>query len=107
MIVLRQSSSADAFATSFLDQPDSAGMTGAVSLLQDSKFDSYALDRGNYQTGDISWYAAMRMWMTRYFLLLLLTVTALSFLIGYWIYGWMALHAHQRARLANLEDSED
>ena len=107
MIVLRQSSSADAFATSFLDQPDSAGMTGAVSLLQDSKFDSYALDRGNYQTGDISWYAAMRMWMTRYFLLLLLTVTALSFLIGYWIYGWMAWHAHQRARLANLEDSED
>jgi hypothetical protein len=49
----------------------------------------------------------MRMWITRYFLLLLLTVTALSFLAAYWVYGWMAWHAHQRTRLADTEDSED
>ena len=107
MIVLRQSSSADEFASAFLDQPESGGMTGAISLFQNTRFDSYALDKGTYQVGDISWYALMRMWISRYFLLLLLAMTALILLVAYWAYGWMAWHAHQRLKLAEPEDSEE
>jgi hypothetical protein len=107
MIVLRQSSSADEFASAFLDQPESGGMTGAISLFQNTRFDSYALDKGTYQVGDISWYALMRMWISRYFLLLLFTLTALIFLVAYWAYGWMAWRAHQRLKLAEPEDSEE
>jgi len=107
MIVLRQSSSADAFANVFLDPPDTGGMTGSISLLQNSRFDSYVLDKGTYQAGNLSWYALMRVEMKRYFLLLLLTVIALIFLAAYWIYGWMAWHAHDRLKLADPVDSED
>jgi hypothetical protein len=49
----------------------------------------------------------MRMWITRYFLLLMLTLTALIFLAAYWTYGWMAWRAHQRLKLAEPEDRED
>jgi hypothetical protein len=107
MIMLRQSSSADAFAGAFLDQPESGGMTGYVSLFQNSRFESYALDKGTYQMGNVTWYAILRMWITRYFLLLLLAMTALIFLAAYWAYGWMAWRAHQRIKLAEPEDSED
>jgi cellulose synthase (UDP-forming) len=107
MIVLRQSSSADTLAGAFLDQTESGAMTGSVSLFQNSRFASYALDKGAYQMGNISWYALMRMWITRYFLLLMLTLTALIFLAAYWTYGWMAWRAHQRLKLAEPEDRED
>jgi hypothetical protein len=43
----------------------------------------------------------MRIWMAQHFLLLLFAVTAFSFVVAYWIYGWMAWHA--RVRLIRAE----
>jgi type IV secretory pathway TraG/TraD family ATPase VirD4 len=74
-------------------------MTSSISLLRNSKIESYALNGFPYHVGDISWYAMMRIYLTQYFLLLLFVVSALSFLAAYYAYGWMAWHARERLKL--------
>ena len=100
LIVLKQDSSAGAFADVFLDRSQSRDMTGAVSLLQGAEFSSYAVEGGSYHIGNITWYAMMRIWLTRYFLLLLLLATALSFVLATWTRGWLARRARERLKLA-------
>ena len=100
LIALKQDSSADLFAANLLERSQSGDITGSVSLLKNSKFESYTVGRGSYQIGYISWYAKMRIWLTKYFLLLLFGVTALSFLLANWIRAWLAGLARQRLSLA-------
>ncbi len=100
LIMLKQDASADLFAGTLLDRSQSRDMTGSVSLLRNSKFESYSIGRGSYQVGNISWYAKMRIWLTQYFLLLLFVVTALSFVLAYWIRAWLGRHARERLSAA-------
>ena len=101
-IELRQNSAADELAGAFLDPSLSSGMTGSYSLLLNSTFRSYASNVIAYHVGNISWYATMRIYLTQYFVLLLLVVLALSFLSARYAYGWMAWHAAQRLKLAEI-----
>jgi len=100
VVALRAGDAADAFETVFADRSQSRDITGSVSLLRNSQFDSYLLTGSNYHVGDITWYAWMRIWLTHHFLLLLLTATFLSFLAAYWANAWMSWHAHQRLKIA-------
>jgi cellulose synthase (UDP-forming) len=101
VIALRQDSSADSFAGVLLDRSQSRDITGSASLLRNSKFESYSTDGHNYHVGSITWYAMMRIWLTQYFLPLLLVVTALSFLLARWTRGWLARHAAERLNVAD------
>jgi len=111
VIALRQDAVADPFEGELLDRSQSGEIAGSVSLLRNGKFDSYVIDGQAYHVGKISWYAMMRIWLTAYFLPLLLVVTALSFLLARWIRGWLNQQARSRLRLAEefaaREDSED
>jgi cellulose synthase (UDP-forming) len=107
LIVLKQDASAGAFADVFLDRSQSRDITGAVSLLQGEKFSSYAVEGGSYHVGNITWYAMMRIWLTQYFLLLLLVVTALSFVLATWTRGWLARRARERLKLAEEPPAEE
>ena len=107
LIALKQDASADDFAGVFLDRSQSRDITGSVSLLHASRFDSYELEGGTYHVGIISWYSMMRIWLTQYFLLLLLVVTAFSFLLASWTRGWLARRAHERLILAEKANTED
>ncbi len=89
-----------AFSNAFLDKTLSNGLTGAVSLLRAGKFESYAMNGATYQTGAISWFALMRLWLTRYFLLLLVVVTGLNLVVASWIREWLSRRAQDRLRLA-------
>ena len=100
VVALAKDSSAGVFAEAFLDPSKSPDMTSSISLLRNSKIESYALNGFPYHVGDISWYAMMRIYLTQYFLLLLFVVSALSFLAAYYAYGWMAWHARERLKLA-------
>ena len=99
-VVLRQQASADSFSKVLLDRSQSGDVSGLVSLLRNGVFESYAIEGQSYHVGIISWYAAMRIWLTQYFLLLLFVVTALSFLLAYWIRGWLSRRAGERLKLA-------
>jgi cellulose synthase (UDP-forming) len=100
LVELKENSDLDTFAGTFLEKSQSRDITDSVSLLRNGKFDSYPLNGPSYHVGDITWFAMMRIWLTQNFVLLLLVVTALSFLIGLWIRQWLSLHAHERLKLA-------
>jgi cellulose synthase (UDP-forming) len=100
LIVLKQDSSVDTFVDTFVDRSQSDDIGGSVSLLRDAKFTPYGLDGTTYHVGNISRYAMMRIWLTHYFISLLLFVTALSFWVALWTREWLQHHAEERLKLA-------
>jgi cellulose synthase (UDP-forming) len=107
LILLRQNSSADAFTGAFLDRSQPRNVNGSVSLLRNSKFESYRMDGSGYYVGNISHFALMRIYLTRYFLLLMLLVTLLSFVVARWVHGWLTLASRERLKLAETGNVAD
>ncbi len=106
-IALHQPSVANEFSEALLDPARSATMAGSLVLVRDSTFNSYDGITTSYHLGQISSFALMRFYATRYFLLLLVAVLALIFFSARVVYGWMARHASRRLGLAEgAEDSE-
>jgi cellulose synthase (UDP-forming) len=104
LVALQQDTSAEVFADVFLDRSQSDDITSSVSLLRNGRFKSYPMNGPTYHVGDISNYAMMRIWLTQYFVILLLVVTGLSFVMGNWTRGWLSRRAHLRLKL--VDDSE-
>ena len=100
VVALKEDESEETFADVFLDRSQTNDISGAVSLLQNSKFASYATGGGSYHVGSVSWYGVMRMWLRQHFLLLYLAVTALSMLVALWIREWLSRRARERLKLA-------
>jgi cellulose synthase (UDP-forming) len=100
LVALKGDSSADEFAGVLLDRSQAGDITGTVSLLRNSRFESYAINGQHYRVGKISWYALMRIWLTQHFLALLLGVTALLFVLANWMRGWLAQRARNRTMVA-------
>jgi hypothetical protein len=99
LIVLQDSATADTFTSVLLDRSHSGDIANSVSLLRNAKFESYAVDGETYHVGNISWYAKMRIWMTQYFLSLLLVVSALTFFVAASIRDWFSKRANERLKL--------
>lgn len=106
-IALGVNSAADEVAAVLLDPSQSSNITGSYSLLRNLSFKSYTSRVAAYHVGNISWYATMRIYLTQYFVLLLLVVLALSFLSARYAYGWMAWRAHQRLKLAETAREDE
>jgi cellulose synthase (UDP-forming) len=105
LIALKQDTVADTFASVFLDRSQSQDISGSVSLLKNSKFVRYPVDGKTYYVGNISWFVLIRIWLTQYFLLLLVVVTALSFLVALWLRGWLNRQARERLKLADVTNA--
>jgi cellulose synthase (UDP-forming) len=101
LIVLRQDASAEAFAGAFLDRSQADEISASVSLLRNGQFTSYLTHGPSYQVGNISGFALMRIYLTRHFLLLFLTVAALSLVIARWTQDWLKRQARDRLKLAD------
>jgi cellulose synthase (UDP-forming) len=99
IIALQDNATANTFSSALLDRSHSGDIAGSVSLLRNAKFESYSVEGETYHVGNISWYARMRIWMTQYFLLLLLVVSALTFVIAVSIRDWFSAHARERLKL--------
>jgi cellulose synthase (UDP-forming) len=101
LVELKDEMSADQFAAVFLARSQSDEIAQSVSLLRGDRFSSYAMAASEYHVGNISTYSMMRIWLTRYFVFLLLLVTALSLAIATWAYAWLRYHARERLKLAH------
>jgi hypothetical protein len=89
------------------DPSHSPEITDSVSLLRNTKFESFTANGVSYHVGNISWYAMMHIYLSQYFLVLLLVLSALSFVAAYYAYGWMAWHARERLKLAEMNRDDD
>ena len=97
-IALRDGASEQVFANTFLDRSQSSDVNGSVSLLRGSRFVSYDLPTPQFHVGTISPYAALRIWLARYFVLLLLLVAMCTLLLGRWMREWLHVLAEERLR---------
>ncbi len=107
LIALRSDETSQTFSNIFLDESLSHDLTSTVSLLRSGKFESYAIDGPTYHAGSISGYAMMRLWFTRYFLLLLIVVTVLSLVLASWVRQWLSRRAQLRLRLSATAEVAD
>ena len=99
LISLRSDETAEAFSDAFPGESRSNNVSGTVSLLRRGSFESYELGGQTYQVGTVSWLAMLRMWLGRYFILLLLAVTGLNLVLARWIRDWLSRRAQERLQL--------
>jgi cellulose synthase (UDP-forming) len=105
MIVLKENGSVEKFADAFLPRSQSSDLNGSVSLLRGNLFTSYSVESKVYFIGNITWYAAMRIWMTQYYLALLLIVIVLSLILAGWTRQMLDRKAAIRLKLAHVKSS--
>ncbi|WP_263358881.1 UDP-forming cellulose synthase catalytic subunit [Acidicapsa ligni] len=84
VIALRDDSSEEGFVTALLKRSQSSDMSHTVSMLTGTRFVSYAVATPGYHIGDISAYTEMRIWLTKYFWLLVVIVTLCSLILARW-----------------------
>ncbi len=101
MVALRDDSVEPFFSELFLDRSQSSDISQKVSVLRGSRFLSYDVQVPEYHVGDISWYTAMRIWLTRYSWALLLAVTLCTLILATWVRNYLQRLAESRLRAAD------
>jgi cellulose synthase (UDP-forming) len=106
-ITLRQDSIADQFTGTFLDSSRPSDTSGSMILVGNATLKSLPSNVASYHVGDITGYARMRIFLTQYFMALLIVALGLSFLCARFAHGWMAWHASERLKLAAAVDDSN
>jgi len=93
ILSMKDDSVVDEFADVFLERSQSSDISHTASLLRGGKFFSYAVETAQYNVGNISQYALMRVWFARHFWILLIAVSLISLVVARWVrdyLGWVA-----------------
>jgi cellulose synthase (UDP-forming) len=86
----------------FLTVQQSSDISGTVSVLHGTQFQSFRVGSAVYHVGVLPWWVRLRLWAAEYPWLIALVIVFLAFLIAIWTRQW--LRARARARLTMLED---
>jgi cellulose synthase (UDP-forming) len=97
LINLKDAASAGPFLTSFLKVSQSGDISGTVSVLHGTDFQSYRIGNSVYHVGYLPWWEAIDIWFTEVPWTVALGVLAVSFFFAIWIRAWLRQKA--RARL--------
>ena len=92
----------DPFMDTFMAVQQSSDISGTVSVLHGTQFQSFRVGSGVYHVGVLPWWVRLRLWAAEYPWLIALVVVVLAFLVAIWTRQW--LRARARARLTMLED---
>jgi cellulose synthase (UDP-forming) len=103
MVALRDDTVEPFFSELFLDRSQSSDISQQVSVLRGGRFLSYDVQVPEYHVGNISWYTAMRIWLTRYSWGLLLAVTLCTLILATWIRNYLQSLAEARLAAAERE----
>jgi len=104
LLELKDNDSVEKFADAFLPRSQSSDLHGNVALLRSGIFSSYDVAGDVYFIGNISWYEAMRIWMTQYYWLLLIVAILASMLLAGWFLDSLERLAEARLRLEEDAD---
>jgi cellulose synthase (UDP-forming) len=105
-IELASDNAAAQYESVFLNRSQSDDIAGSLALLRNQRFESFRLNSPAYHTGNLTWFALMRLWMRRHFLLLLLGIALLVYITARWAHAWMAWHARERLKISEQFPSE-
>ena len=101
-IHLKDGTTFDPFISTFLDVQQSSDISGSVSVLHGTQFQSFRVGAEVYYVGALPWWTQLRLWAAEYPWLIAVVVVVLAFLLAIWTRQW--LRARARARLTMMED---
>ena len=85
----------------FLKTAQSGDVSGSVSVLHGSDFQSYRIRNSVYHVGNLPWWTAVSLWVMQVPWIVALAVLAISFILAVWTRSW--LRGRARARLQIVE----
>ena len=90
------------FMDTFMTVQQSSDISGTVSVLHGTQFQSFRIGSEVYHVGVLPWWVRLRLWAAEYPWLIALVIVILAFLVAIWTRQW--LRARARARLTMFED---
>ncbi|MGO8758431.1 MAG: UDP-forming cellulose synthase catalytic subunit [Terracidiphilus sp.] len=96
-IHLKDGAAFDPFIDTFLAVQQSHDISGSVSVLHGTEFQSFRIGAAVYHVGVLPWTTQLRLWAAQYPWLIAVVVVVLAFLLAIWTRQW--LRAKARARL--------
>ncbi len=101
-IHLKDTSTFEPFISTFLNVQQSSAVSGSVSVLHGTEFQSFRLGAEVYYVGVLPWWTQLRLWAAEYPWLIAVVVVVLAFLLAIWTRQW--LRSKARARLTMTEN---
>jgi cellulose synthase (UDP-forming) len=101
-IHLKDATVFEPFMDTFLTVQQSSDISGTVSVLHGTQFQSFRVGSEVYHVGVLPWWVRLRLWAAEYPWLIALVIVFLAFLVAIWTRQW--LRARARARLTMFED---
>jgi cellulose synthase (UDP-forming) len=101
-IHFRDATSFEPFMATFMKVQQSSDISGSVSVLHGTQFQSFRIGSEVYHVGVLPWWTRLTLWFMEYPWLAAVVVMALAFLLAIWTRQW--LRAKARARLRMRED---
>jgi len=101
-IDLRDASNFAPFLDTFLKVQQASDISGSVSVLHGTQFQSFRIGSRVYHVGTVPWWVRLQLWLRQVPWLAAVIVTVLAFLSAIWTRQWLRIRA--RARLKMTED---
>jgi cellulose synthase (UDP-forming) len=99
-IHLRDANSFEPFMSSFLKVQQASDISGSVSVLHGTQFQSFRIGSEIYHVGVLPWWTQMRLWFMEYPWLAAIIVMGMSFLLAIWARQWLRRRARARLKVA-------
>jgi cellulose synthase (UDP-forming) len=101
-IHLRDASTFEPFMAAFLRVQQASDISGSVSVLHGTEFQSFRIGSEVYHVGVLPWWTRLTIWFMEVPWLAAVVVMLLAFLLAIWTRQW--LRSKARARLKMMED---
>jgi len=101
-IDLRDASDFEPFLDTFLRVQQASDISGSVSVLHGTQFQSFRIGSHVYHVGTVPWWVRLQLWLRQVPWLAAVIVIILAFLLAIWTRQWLRIRA--RARLKMTED---
>ena len=101
-IHFKDASTFEPFMGTFLDVQQSSDVSGSVSVLRGTEFQSLPVGAQVYYVGVLPWWTQLRLWAAEYPWLIAIVVVLLAFLLAIWTR--QSLRSKARARLTRIDN---
>ncbi len=101
-IDLKDASDFEPFLDTFLRVQQASDISGSVSVLHGTQFQSFRIGSHVYHVGTVPWWVRLQLWLRQVPWLAAVIVIILAFLLAIWTRQWLRIRA--RARLKMIED---
>jgi cellulose synthase catalytic subunit (UDP-forming) len=101
-IHLRDGSDFEPFMDTFLKVQQASDISGSVSVLHGTAFQSFRIGSNVYHVGAVPWWVRLELWLMQVPWLAAVIIVILAFLVAIWTRQWLRVRA--RSRLKMTED---